>query len=185
MSKRRADWKDRTGIRYGRLVCIEPGPGQTWACRCDCGTIKTISTCNLIRSTRSCGCRSKEPHPITHGMTKTPEHACWAAMLTRCRNPKSTAFRNYGARGIKVCDRWLKFENFFADMGSRPPGLTLDRKNNNGDYEPGNCYWATVSEQNKNRRPRSEWDQTRRGSVKGENLYAKNNRIMAYLSMAG
>jgi hypothetical protein len=93
------------------------------------------------------------PYPTIHGRRRTTEYFIWRNFRQRCTNPKDPCFKNYGGRGISVCDRWNKFENFFADMGERPPGLTLDRRNNDGDYDKGNCRWATRSEQNLNRRP--------------------------------
>lgn len=88
----------------------------------------------------------------THGMSRTPTWRSWSCMLTRCRNPCASDYQRYGGRGITVCDRWRSFENFFTDMGERPEGKTLDRINNNGNYEPGNCRWATPSEQSQNKR---------------------------------
>lgn len=90
-----------------------------------------------------------------HGLTGSPTYNTWASMKQRCLNPNSPKYRLYGGRGITICDRWLKFENFLADMGERPPGLTLDRIDNDGDYEPGNCRWATSTQQIANRRPQS------------------------------
>lgn len=88
----------------------------------------------------------------THGMSRTPVHRSWLSMLTRCNNPNSISYPRYGGRGIKVCNRWRKFEHFYADMGDRPAGTSLDRINNTGDYEPGNCKWSTPSEQQNNTR---------------------------------
>lgn len=95
----------------------------------------------------------------THGMSGTPTHKCWRSMLARCKGDHP----NYGGRGIKVCKRWLKFENFLADMGERPEGLTLDRyPDNDGDYKPSNCRWATPKEQTNNRRPSTVKEERKR-----------------------
>lgn len=102
---------------------------------------------------------------MTHGLSKTTEYRTWNAMLQRCQNPKNTAFNRYGGRGIIVCDRWQLFENFYADMGPRPsPKHSIDRINNDGDYEPDNCRWATPHEQARNKRGNYlvEW----RGEIK-------------------
>ena len=89
---------------------------------------------------------------VKHGMSRTSTYHIWQTMRQRCSNPNATAYASYGGRGITVCDRWQEFENFLADMGERPEGLSLERVNNNGNYEPGNCVWATRKAQAANRR---------------------------------
>jgi len=108
---------------------------------------------------------------VTHGMRGSPEYIVWRGMRARCENPRATDFEHYGGRGIKVCERWQKFENFYADMGPRPPARTLDRINNDGNYEPGNCRWATLSEQRRGRRPLPRATHCKRGHpFAGDNL---------------
>ncbi len=158
---------DITGAKFHRLTAIRPtgryiGRSAVWECLCDCGN-KIETAINALRhgSTKSCGCLRREKtsaqltsQNTTHGRSGTPEHASWKAAIQRCTNPKDKRYSDYGGRGIKVCERWQKFENFLADMGERPPGTGLDRINNDGNYEPGNCRWATASEQCQNRRPK-------------------------------
>lgn len=150
---------DMTGTRFNRLVVLRPVPersgnGQVrWLCKCDCGREKSVSGDSLRRAfVQSCGCLQLET-ATSHGMHGTTEYRCWSAMLSRCNNARHRGFKDYGGRGIKVCERWRKFENFLADMGNRPsPTMSIDRINNDGDYEPGNCRWATSKQQIHNRR---------------------------------
>lgn len=121
-----------------------------WNCKCKCGTIKEIRRDNLVSGkTKSCGCYNISSHK-THGMKGTSTYKSWGAMKGRCLRKTDHAYNYYGAKGIKVCDRWLKFENFYIDMGKKPEGKTLDRINNNGNYELSNCRWADWETQNNN-----------------------------------
>jgi hypothetical protein len=150
---------DLAGQRFGRLTVVSYGKNarEGWFCRCDCGVEWFVPSGSLRNgSTRSCGCLKRDEMSQrlrTHGGAFMPEYKIWEAMRRRCSKPSDPSYKNYGARGISVCERWLDYGNFLADMGKRPtPKHTLDRTNNDGNYEPGNCHWATRSEQAKNRR---------------------------------
>lgn len=148
---------DLIGKIFGRLTVIsktdEPNKSGNvkWNCKCSCGNVSSVFQCNLIRGfTKSCGCLRKTVG-ITHGKRNTPAYSSWDAMIQRCNNPNHKMFKYYGERNINVCKRWMTFENFYKDMGDRPDGCSLDRRDNDGDYEPGNCRWATQKEQVRNR----------------------------------
>lgn len=146
---------DMLGKRIGRLTVMRSTVGK-WLCRCDCGVEKEV-TGNHLRSGRvvSCGCYHAERQRevgVTHGMKRTAAYASWCNMKQRCTNPKRKEWGNYGERGVIVCDAWMSFEAFIADMGQPAPGETLDRIDVNRGYEPGNCRWVTRAIQNRNTR---------------------------------
>jgi hypothetical protein len=156
--------KIEPGLRLGKLVVLEEvergRSDRRWCAQCDCGALVTDSACHLRKRT-SCGshaCRKTRSdgnggHASHDKSKRPPEYNVWCSMRKRCRNPNSDDFGRYGGRGIAVCARWDRFDNFLADMGRRPsPKHSLDRIDNDGDYEPGNCRWVTSKEQMRNRR---------------------------------
>lgn len=153
--------KDITEQRFGRLVALEYAGSEYWLCKCDCGSLKKVNGTKLRRGkTRSCGClvrevnaRVQRARQTKHGMSKSPEYAIWAAMHARCSNPNHKEWPNYGGRGVRVCERWASFENFFADMGPKPSKEhSLDRTDNGLIYSKDTCRWATHVEQHNNTR---------------------------------
>lgn len=161
-------FQDLTGRKFGRLTVVSyagrSGHNHLWGCTCQCGSHTRVLSCNLVKgNTRSCGCLHREltgDARRTHGRTGTSEYHIYQSMLARCYSDKAISYPNYGARGITVCDRWRfgdgalgGFECFLRDVGERPSRKhSLDRRENDGNYEPSNVRWATKVEQHRNTR---------------------------------
>jgi len=164
---------DITGTRFGRWTVVrregkKPNGQALWRCRCDCGRENLITGSGLrTGDSTNCGCLRNEKNSArmkiterTHGHATVALHSVsgrtydtWRAMRQRCLNPRNVRYPRYGGRGITICERWMKFENFLADMGPRPsPKHSIDRINTDGNYEPSNCRWATPKEQTDNRK---------------------------------
>lgn len=148
--------KDETGNRFGMLVVESRAPSTEkqcamWNCKCDCGGNIVVSG-GALRSenNKSCGCMIKTSKYRTHGKTRSRAYSIWKMMKQRCCNPTTGTFKWYGGRGITVCQEWMRFENFYRDMGDPPEKYTLERIDVNGNYEISNCEWIPFSDQAKN-----------------------------------
>jgi hypothetical protein len=182
---------DLKGKIFGRLTVIEEAGKNKygafwWKCKCECGNIKKVYGMNLTRGlTKSCGCLRIEKtvqRSTTHGKFHTFAYKVWADMLQRCNNPNSSSYQDYGGRGITVCERWQKFENFFEDMGERLySNLTIERVDNSKGYSPDNCVWADKFVQARNKRI----FKNNKTGVKGVCWQKSNKKYAAYIWIDG
>jgi hypothetical protein len=160
---------DIAGQKFGRLTALKPlcstNQGVKWLFLCDCGNeyVTFGKQVKINSDVKSCGCYKKQQSAErcktltkTHGMTYSPEWYSWISMKQRCDNPNNPKYKHYGGRGIKYCESWKKFENFYNEMGSRLLNTTLDRIDVNGNYTKDNCKWSTFIEQNNNKRKRND-----------------------------
>jgi hypothetical protein len=174
------------GEVYGRLTVLEDAPFSMThiRVRCECGNETTPRAHSLKHgNTRSCGCLQLESRR-THGLSSHPLYHIWHGMISRCTNPDDKAFRHYGGRGITVCEQWIGLPDgllrFAADMGERPPGWSVDRIDNDGGYEPGNCQWESPAGQTANRRKVAELTlRIRELSRENERLGRENRELRA------
>lgn len=185
--------KTAIGAVFGRWTVTAAQDGRRVECACACGTVRHVYRNSLLSgASTSCGCLQREHAASakrTHGMSDTPTYISWSSMMTRCSNPMCKSYPQYGGRGITVCERWLKFENFLEDMGERATtGLSLDRVDNSKGYEPGNCVWATRKTQAVNtRRTRLRPDvvlQLRAGAITTAQAIAMTGASKHAISMA-
>ena len=153
-------FKDMTGQRFDRLIVVgllgRSNNTTFWACQCDCGQTAEVGRHDLTsRKTKSCGCFRREAtglRKMTHSLSNSTTYKSWASARQRCSNPNDASYPDYGGRGIQMCERWASFENFVADMGIRPSGMSLDRIDNDLGYQPNNCRWAPDKVQARNKR---------------------------------
>jgi hypothetical protein len=156
--------QDHTGKRFGMWVAVSrsanKGTRTAWLCRCDCGKEESVLTCHLVSGKSfSCGCNKyllQAKRLTTHGMSNSDEYRIWSLMIGRCTNSSNTSYKDYGGRGISVCDRWKDFTNFYSDIGPRPTkGHSIGRVDNDKGYSPDNCRWETHEQQANNTRRNS------------------------------
>ncbi len=186
--------EDLTGLRFGMLQVIRyhstVSRHSRWVCRCDCGSERDMSSSNFKRKKNaSCGCMiipGIKLAQTTHGMSKTRPFIIWSTMISRCYNPNDKDFSRYGGRGIRACEGWRQFSNFWAEMSNGyGDDLSIERVDVNGNYEQSNCTWIPMSEQYKNRRPSSEWKAVGRPNPTGVRgvIQAPNGKWLARITL--